>query len=185
MFNIFIYRNNRAVSPVIGSVLFVGIIVILIGLLSSPVLLALGEETEPSTEFKIEHNSDGTATVIYWNGNPIQASRVTIQVEGSTVDNQFMDEYPEQIRPGNEVTVEVDEGNTLRVIWINKKGTRSAILEEEQLGNPSESPTTPTGTPSPTLTTSSTPTSTPTPSPTPTPDCQYPPPPGGFPSHCE
>lgn len=153
----------RAVSPVVGSILLAGIVVVLVSVVASPVVFSIIEQPEPSADFKIEQTGSDSATVTFWNGNPLDANEITILVNGETASDQFSG----QIRPGAAETIDASSGDTIRVVWVGQGGTRSAILSEEIIGEMDETPT-------PTPTPTETPTPTPTETPTPTPDPEKP-----------
>lgn len=138
---------DRAVSPVIGSFLMVLVVVVAFGAFLSPMLLPSVQEAEPNANVEITFDGDETATVTYWNGETLQASQVTILVDGEQAASQFWG----TVRPGDSVSIPVEPGDSVQVIWVSSEGTRSAVLGAAVVGLPTGSPT-PTTTATPTET---------------------------------
>lgn len=151
--------DERAVSPIIGSILMVGVMMLFVSMIISPALMPVIQEAEPNAKFDISFTG-GKATITYWSGEPLQYDQVKILVNGEQINSPFLD----TIRPGHSEKINVVEGDIIRIIWVSSDGTRSSTLAEETMGSTDESPTTPTVTPTPTP--SATPTVTPTPAPT-------------------
>lgn len=139
------------VSPIIGSVLMVAIVVLVLGAFISPIFLPNIGEAGPNAKFVITHDGQETATVTYWNGDTLQANQVTILVAGNQAGSQFSG----AIRPGDSQQITAQSGENVQIIWVSSDGTRSSLLGEKTVGTPPG----PSGTPteSPTLTATPTP----------------------------
>lgn len=139
-------EDDGAVSPVIGVILMVAITVILAAVIATFVL-GLGEQvtsTAPNASFTFDYNdsapgsgtddigsfsgADGNLTIIHAGGpniDPGSLSVVDSINEGSWSDAGYSDD----VSAGNEITVAVQTGETIRIAWENDAGTGTAVLQ--------------------------------------------------------
>ena len=146
--------DDDAVSPVIGVILMVAITVILAAVIGTFVL-GLGEQvqdTPPNTQFDFEYDQDGGAdsfgnsdtagtgllTVTHQSGQSIDAARLSLvgsSVSGSgnvevAADSSADPQYSsgDQMNAGDEVTLRVDNGDEVDLIWTAEGGDQSDTL---------------------------------------------------------
>lgn len=135
--------DERAVSPVIGVVLLVGIAVTLMASIGLFVLgFGPGEQT-PRGEVFFEQDGDDVAVVVT-DGTGLFADDLTIQVDGTDAASDGCLEranWQGGLHPGDNVTVtgpHADTGNcdglksgqVVRVVWYSGAGGRSEILAQ-------------------------------------------------------
>ena len=144
-----LFNDDSAVSPVIGVILMVAITVILAAVIATFVL-GLGDQvssTAPQASFSFEYNDDAddtyngtgpgpTLNITHDGGETIEAGNLRItgaQDEGSfdvitdVGGNSFYDSN-DQIRAGNSITVNVEDTDTVRVVFESDTGENSATL---------------------------------------------------------
>ena len=125
--------DGRAVSPVIGVVLMVAITVILAAVVGSFVLGLASDvsETSPNAQISFNYDSEtGNVTLTHEGGSSFSSDSVRLTGPGGTISD--LDGWGNgQIRAGDPVTIsisdDVDEGDTLRVIWTGGSGSGSVI----------------------------------------------------------
>lgn len=136
-------HNDDAVSPVIGVILMVAITVILAAVIATFVL-GLGEQisqTSPNASFTFDYSEGGTGsaaigsgttgvvTVTHAGGPNIGADQLSIAGDqtgdwtaGSLTAN-------DDVSAGDSITVDVNAGDALSVVWENDEGTQSSTLQ--------------------------------------------------------
>ena len=140
-------NDDDAVSPVIGVILMVAITVILAAVIATFVL-GLGEQvsdTAPNTSFSFDYDEDtssgdisgpasvsGVLTVTHSGGPNIDASQLSISGDNGQSGNwtDGSDVGPnEDVSAGDSVTVEVNNGDRISVVWENEEGSESSTLQ--------------------------------------------------------
>ena len=137
-------NDDDAVSPVIGVILMVAITVILAAVIATFVL-GLGEQvsqTSPNTSFSFDYNNESASSVdigatsgdAYVNvthaGGPnIDADQLAIAGDqtGDWTDGSLSSS--DEVSAGDEVSVGVNYGDRISVIWENEEGTESSTLQ--------------------------------------------------------
>ena len=118
------HPDDRAVSPVIGVILMVAIVVILAAVIGFFVL-GLGSEQNSAPQASFSFSSGGsTTTITHDGGDTLQAANV--QIVGATVvaDGAF----PASISAGDSATVTTPaSGTTIRVVYTNDNGQTSTL----------------------------------------------------------
>jgi flagellin-like protein len=140
-------NDDDAVSPVIGVILMVAITVILAAVIATFVL-GLGEQvsdTAPNTSFSFDYDEDtsngdisgpssvsGVLTVTHSGGPNIDASQLSISGDngqsGNWTDGSDVSSS-EDVSAGDSVTVEVNNGDRISVVWENEEGSESSTLQ--------------------------------------------------------
>jgi len=131
-------NDDDAVSPVIGVILMVAITVILAAVIATFVL-GLGDQvssTAPQASFGFDYeedtsgNFDGNLTATHQGGATIDANELYIR--GSSANNgawSSMGYGPSsEIKAGSDLTVEVNNGDTVRVTYEPSDGGDTATL---------------------------------------------------------
>jgi flagellin-like protein len=142
MFKRKLFAEDDAVSPVIGVILMVAITVILAAVIATFVL-GLGDQvsdTAPQASFDFEYSVNGTSgnlTITHTGGASIPANRLNVTNGTSTKQwDTFGVSSPdlgpnEDVTAGSSVTFEnIQNDDTVRVVWTNQEGTNSATLRE-------------------------------------------------------
>jgi flagellin-like protein len=131
--------DDDAVSPVIGVILMVAITVILAAVIATFVL-GLGDQissTAPQASFGFDYEEsgggtyDGNLTVTHNGGSSITANELFIRgAAGSNGDWTSVGSYGtnSDINAGDDVTIEVDNDDTVRVTYESSDGGDSATL---------------------------------------------------------
>lgn len=146
----------RAVSPVVGVVLMVGITVVLMGAVGAFVLNAGPGTSPPDADFvmtEFENNSNTTVDIRYAGGGDdvVLKENVEVIVDGEQAcdgpDGEDQVEWNdgsgafdigdsvEVVRYGQDCDDELDPGNVVRVIWTSDDGTTSTILADHEIRN--------------------------------------------------
>ncbi|QIO22516.1 type IV pilin [Haloarcula sp. JP-L23] len=148
------FDDDGAVSPVIGVILMVAITVILAAVIATFVL-GLGDQvsnTAPQASFSFDYteestvtaydgdtdSADGSLNITHDGGDSIVASN--LYVRGSQDDGAWdtltkpggASWYSTQsnIKAGNRIAVNVNSGDTVRVVYESAEGSNSATLAE-------------------------------------------------------
>ena len=128
-----LFTNDRAVSPVIGVILMVAITVILAAVVGSFVLGLASDVSESSPNVQINFNYDTenqNVSLTHEGGSSFSNDAVRLTGPEGTISD-LEDWGTTQVRAGDSVTVrldgEVEEGDTLRVIWTGGSGSGSVI----------------------------------------------------------
>lgn len=139
--------DDRSVSPVIGVVLMIAVTVTLVAVVA-PVVFAVSNsagESPPEADFTFFYaeseagtedsfgndGGDGLLTIGLESGSAIPAEELSIVVEssgGELVDTDAYDSGDEML-PGDEITVSVERGDDVRIIWNESGVDNSAILD--------------------------------------------------------
>lgn len=134
-------ENDRALPPVVGVILMVAITIILAatvsaflfgftGLLQSPPQTAFGFDYDPGGSGVCDLSTggnDGVLTVSPESGDAIDAERVTLTANGTEVSWNDCGGGNE-VNATSEITVSVDEDQTVRVIWTAADGDRTQTI---------------------------------------------------------
>jgi len=138
--------DDDAVSPVIGVILMVAITVILAAVIATFVL-GLGEqvsETSPNTSFSFDFENSSTSnddfgsglgadanlTITHSGGPNIDSTQLSLagsSAHGSTVS--WDTAQSGEVSAGDGVTLAVNLGDTISVVWENEEGTESSTLQ--------------------------------------------------------
>lgn len=143
--------DERAATPVVGIVLMVAVAVILAALIA-PELLSLSRnsgEAGPNSVVEFDYDASasgddnwgnpdtsgtGLLTMSHAGGDPIPADRLTLRGASSGSDLKFTDVTGTtalddgQFDSGDELTVWVNEGDTVRVVWDSREGTKTTAV---------------------------------------------------------
>lgn len=140
--------NDRGISPVIGVVLMVGIVVAL-GAVVGGAVLGLGTgvgDTAPSAQFDTEFNDDGSVTITHISGDSVNTEDIT--VNGNSGEDVFVDSNGntiETLQAGDSGTF-TPSNNTISVTWDSGE-TSATILSEPTPNNFGDSVSETTSTP--------------------------------------
>ncbi len=117
--------DSRAVSPVIGTVLLVGIVVIAIGIIAPLVLSSIVENQAPNAEFEFIQDGNNL-TIVYSNGDALNPDEIFITINGKPAGESF---HQNPVLPSDTVALEGFEGeSTVQIYWRSASGSSSSIL---------------------------------------------------------
>jgi len=139
-------QDDDAVSPVIGVILMVAITVILAAVIATFVL-GLGEQvsdTGPNASFSFDFENtsttsddfsgtvsgDANLTVTHAGGPNIDSTQLSLSgssAHGSSVN--WDTAQSGEVEAGKSVTLAVNYGDTINVVWENEESTESLILQ--------------------------------------------------------
>ena len=148
-----LFRDDDAVSPVIGVILMVAITVILAAVIASFVL-GLGDQAQqatPQASFSFDYtegstDGEGYVTVTHDGGDAIEAQELYVRGSGITGTSTSTSSYvltgagswgtagytsDSEISAGQTVDVEVSSDYEIRVIYEPVEGDTSATLAED------------------------------------------------------
>ena len=150
-----LYREDDAVSSVLGVVLMVAVTIILAAVIGTFVL-GIGSEltdSSPQAQWEFSENlngsgaNNGTVLILHGGGDDVKKSTIEVTIGGTTMyDNAqsqvgggytITDNWGDPITTGDRLEIEesgqeLNEGDVVRIIWSN--GDSSAILADERLG---------------------------------------------------
>jgi FlaG/FlaF family flagellin (archaellin) len=147
-----LYRDDDAVSSVLGVVLMVAVTIILAAVIGTFVLGIGSELTDasPSTSWEIEPNLDGTGSdngtvlILHGGGDDVEKSTLEVTVDGKTVfedgenvsvNYKLNDNWGDPVTSGDRLVIEENnndlEGTVVRIIWHS--GDKSTILADKRL----------------------------------------------------
>ena len=122
------FRDEQAVSPVIGVILMVAITVILAAVIGTFVL-GLGDQvqdTNPQVSFSFDYDqSVPELEVTHDGGDAIEEQNLYVSVDGSETQWGSTDS---KVTAGNSLTVTANPDQTARVIWKSPNGDQTATL---------------------------------------------------------
>ena len=122
--------TDRAVSPVIGVVLMVGIVVALGAVVGGAVLgLGVGVgETAPNAQFDASYDGEDTLTVTHVAGDTVDGERLTYTIDGSE-ESPDGDAFDGEITAGTSETFSGEnDGETFEIQWTSENGETSSVL---------------------------------------------------------
>lgn len=142
--------ENRGVSPVIGVILMVAITVILAAVIGSFVI-GLGDqvqETAPNAQFTFDYDDD-EVTITHDGGQTIDLTEDNLLVIGGQTADWEEVTGDETVSAGDSATfddsggdsdiTDVEEGDTIRVVWEGAEGTSATLATDEspiEIGDP-------------------------------------------------
>lgn len=150
-----LFNNNsedRALSPVIGVVLLVGLTVILVAVVGGFVTdFGSDVEAAPNAQIGVDFDTDNNnITVSHDGGNDLNPETLEYEYEpqGGTTETQSFNETYNQaglMQAGEEDEIDVDgngtsiqdnissvdSGDTFRIIWTGESGNNREVLLEE------------------------------------------------------
>lgn len=145
--------GERAISPVIGVALMIAVTVTL-AVIIAPVVFAVSgdaENTTPNAEFGFSYDESvepsiedsfgntssdvqaaGMMTIVFEDGDGIEAGKLRIAggASGGNLAEASRYEPDETIIPGQEITVWVNRGDNIQLIWDDPEAGESAVLAE-------------------------------------------------------
>ena len=139
--------EDRGVSSVVGTILLVGLVVILISLFAANTLGTLVQQDPPNAEFDVKH-MDGDVIVTFWNGDPISPDELEVRINGEMAGySQFNDLSKDMVVPGDSIRID-GSGLTglveVRVDWKSSQtGTSSLLTKQYVYISPGDSGGTP------------------------------------------
>ncbi|PSP68727.1 hypothetical protein BRC85_00910 [Halobacteriales archaeon QS_1_69_70] len=139
--------DDRAVPPVVGVVLMVGITVILaaiVGTVAVGFTDRFGQST-PQTSFGFEYDADttddgecngaltddgdaGTLTVAHESGEAIDGDQLLFITDAGEAEWQDCDASASTVSTGDSIDVAVDADQTLRVVWEAEDGGQTKTI---------------------------------------------------------
>ena len=143
--------DDRAVTPVIGIVLMVAVAVILAALIA-PELLSISRnsgEAGPQVVVQFDYDASSTGdangkdswggtkgaehtgllTFSHESGEPIPADRLTLVGVTDLSDPSFTEPLgSDRFEKGATLSVWVNEGDTVRVVWDSREGTKTTAV---------------------------------------------------------
>ena len=127
--------DEQGVSPVIGVILMVAITVILAAVIATFVL-GLGDQistTAPQASFSFDYDSD-ELTVTHDGGDTVDPANLYIRGSSQDIGDEDWNSIAEtdvsDVKAGDSATLDVDDGDTIRVIYQSSTGETSATLAE-------------------------------------------------------
>lgn len=136
-----LFRDDRAVSPVIGVILMVAITVILAAVIGTFVLGLGGslQQTTPQAQFGFEITSDSAVCmttgsknvrVTHESGDTIGESEVTLRTDDPSASSTWANcaAGDGQISAGDSQVISANGGATVRVTWASPEGDNTATL---------------------------------------------------------
>lgn len=138
-----IYRDDEAVSEVVGVILMVAITVLLASVVGAMVL-GLGGETQTTPQASFSWDWDGTAgalTITHDTGENIKATELFVRGDdgaGTSIDTQWTGDTSVKIggtsavASGDTMTLtSPSSAYELRVVWQSQSGENSATLGQD------------------------------------------------------
>lgn len=125
--------NERGQSEVIGSILVVAIVIVLAALIGQSIfgLDAVGDGEQPvmpQVNFETDVH-DGNLTIGHRSGDRLDMEEVTVTRSGTGVIEQPETEWTSSHEA---VIVDLEEGETVRVLWHSSRTESSKVLYEYQ-----------------------------------------------------
>lgn len=134
------FADQRAVTPVIGTIIIVAIAVVLGAVVSAYALGVTADVGSPapqaSFDFKPDYTS-GNITVTKTSGDTINGDQLKFSGAAleKTTDGSITEWAGKDIRAGASATVNVVSGESLTLIWQSPEGGKTAMLAEYDVPN--------------------------------------------------
>ncbi|MFC6975470.1 type IV pilin [Halomicroarcula sp. GCM10025709] len=113
------FASERSVSPVVGGVLMLGIVVLLVGASAVFVFQLTEEQTPaPETAFDLERTDSGAYELVHEAGPELDGDRVTLR---GVADPDVL--RGRTLSAGQSVVV-FPQDETVRIVWIESEGNR-------------------------------------------------------------
>lgn len=124
-----LFTEDRAVSPVVAVVLMVAVTVILAAIVAS-FALGMGSSAEAKPQASFEYDLSGSSVEItHVGGDPLQASRVTVLVNGTDDGNSWS---ATKIDTGDTYTTAATGTNgEVRIVWEGDSGQTATLSTYE------------------------------------------------------
>lgn len=138
--------DDRALSPVIGVILLVGITVVLVAVVGG-LVIGFGDDIEVAPNVQLSTSfdtNDHNITISHSSGDNLNPEELEVEYEGNrSALNDVSDGGIEGlIQAGDEVVIEVDDqdnfdtqvvnsGDEFRMYWIGANGGQNEILIDE------------------------------------------------------
>ncbi|MGB9956489.1 type IV pilin [Haloferax prahovense] len=136
-----LFKDDTAVSPVIGVILMVAITVILAAVIGTFVL-GLGDQvgnTAPQASFSFDYDSGASTLVItHESGEGISPERLSVSSDSAISSTTWSDAATattggnSNVDAGDTITftsTTLSNGETVRVIWTSESGSNSATIQ--------------------------------------------------------
>ncbi|WP_459882825.1 type IV pilin [Halorubrum gandharaense] len=132
--------DDRAFTPMAGTGLLVGVVVLLLAVVGAAVFGFIDAVEPPEAEFDVSEDDDGIV-IVYLQGDPIAAEELVVRGDDPDGEVQFGG-WPADgvVEPGDRVVIEEATGNEeVRIVWESAAFTSSEELAEydgEEEGRP-------------------------------------------------
>ena len=126
--------DDDAMSPVVGTVLLVGIVVASMAIISSMVLGTPFERT-PDADLVYSESPDGNVTIAVASVDGLTESNTEVRLQGGHTCDVW--DGSDDIEVGDAVTVsecdgnDLEEGKTIQIIWSS--GSQSALIDSYEV----------------------------------------------------
>ena len=118
---------DRGVSPVVGTILLVGMFTILVSMIGFIILTGGPVTQAPDVEVSIHEDDDGTVYVVVTDPAGLSGTELEVYKEGTFVEN-FGDA---SIEPGDMVEVDGSNGEQIQVVYTGGQAERTVIASYE------------------------------------------------------
>jgi len=131
--------DDRGVSPVIGVVLMIAIFVILMAAVGAFVLGFSPTQSPPDTEMAfVEEGAGGVGVQVVMDiGDNVEADNLAFQLDDGTSCEEWRG--ADRVETGDETILaycegdDLNEGDTVQVIWSDHTGSRSTIVDSYEM----------------------------------------------------
>lgn len=138
--------NDRGISPVIGVVLMVGIVVALGAVIGTAVLstgTAIGD-TAPQSQFETTYNDDGSVTITHVSGDPVATEDITVNDKSGTEIFTNDSGDPLQTLQAGDSGSFTPSNSTITMTWGTADTTATLLSEQTPSGFTTTESVTPT-----------------------------------------
>lgn len=125
--------DDRAVSPVIGTILMVAVTVILAAIIGTFMLdLGDGVSASPTASFGFDQDgaageTNATVSVTHQGGDTLDADKIEVRVDGNASSTQFTSD----VAAGSTIDVDISgytADQEITVVWTSEESGKSAVL---------------------------------------------------------
>lgn len=127
-------RETRAVSPVVGVVLLIGITVILAATIATLVFgLGVAPTVAPNVDWRFDYDENGeNLTITHVGGDPVDANELYLTGEALESELSLADIGPERWTVATSATVDIDlesSDGTVVLVWRGETGEGTIMAE--------------------------------------------------------
>ena len=136
--------EDRALSPVIGVILLVGITVILVAVVGG-LVTDFGSDVDVAPNAQLSTNATNGSSnfaITHESGDDLNPETIQVEIDDSSEDMDNLDDAPSGLlQAGNEITVaksdigsasgDLDSGEEIKVVWVGENGDSREVLLEQ------------------------------------------------------
>lgn len=120
--------DEDAVSPVVGVILLVGIVVASMAIIST---MVLGGTLEPAPNADVVYeDSGGEVTIVFTSAKGLTEANTDVRIDGERCDGTLEGSGPIDVGYTEQIDLSNCSGDTIQIVWTS--GSRSVIIDSHE-----------------------------------------------------